>query len=321
MAASDVNNYFMGLVTGSAQGTLPALYGEINSSHGIKRIERIRDQDYLDDDCGEVPFRVTNRQAGNLTQCPISASHHIVIGGDVNAGTSERRRNKVHRILGGPLPADKLVLHLIAEDLFPDYEHNASITGSWIDRSSEAHVLTTDPIAEFPSTLTATKPTYRNDSPKEYSNVKFEDGVSYFSADVADDHALATMENKILYLVFNADLNSGTPTTGNMMTITTDSLPQAMALTVYAVRNITGNISIKKMTSYDTATEIKTGPEAMGEDFGIEANNILVDSLDNTMLAEIHIYDFSSGTPHTDEEMKNNMNKLFCKYLVTNPMS
>ena len=50
MAASDVNNYFMGLVTGSAQGSLPELYGEINSSHGIKRIERIRDQDYLDDD-------------------------------------------------------------------------------------------------------------------------------------------------------------------------------------------------------------------------------------------------------------------------------
>ena len=49
MAASDVNNYFMGLVTGSSKGTLPELYGEINNSHGIKRISRIREQDYLDD--------------------------------------------------------------------------------------------------------------------------------------------------------------------------------------------------------------------------------------------------------------------------------
>ena len=321
MAASDVNNYFMGLVTGSSQGTLPALYGEINNSHGIKRIERIRDQDYLDDDCGEVPFRVTNRQAGNLTQCPISASHHIVIGGDANAGTSERRRNKVHRILGGPLPTNNLILHLVAEDLFPDYDHAASITGSWTDRSSAGHVLTTDPIADFPSTLTATKPTYRNDFPKEYSNVKFSDGVSYFAVDVADDHALATMTNKIVYVVIHDSENTGTPSTGNQFTIKTNSLPQPYGLKVFAAKNISGDISIKKMTTYDTATEIKTGSEDTGEDFGIIADNVLTDSLQDEMLAEIHIYDFSSGTAHTDEEMKNNMNKLFCKYLVTNPMS
>ena len=53
----------------------------------------------------------------------------------------------------------------------------------------------------------------------------------------------------------------------------------------------------------------------------MQAENPLADSIQNELLVEIHIYDFSSGTPHTDEEMKNNMNRLFCKYLVTNPMS
>ena len=58
------------------------------------------------------------------------------------------------------------------------------------------------------------------------------------------------------------------------------------------------------MTTYDTATDIKTGSEATGDDFGITANNVVVDSLQNEMIAELFIYDFSSGTAHTDEEMK-----------------
>tara|TARA_Y100000592_G_scaffold92102_1_gene153318 strand:+ start:1271 stop:2215 length:945 start_codon:yes stop_codon:yes gene_type:complete len=314
MAASDVNNYFMGLVTGSSQGTLPALYGEINNSHGIKRIQRIRDQDYLDDDCGEVPFRVTNRQAGNLTQCPISASHHILIGGNVNAGTSETRRNKVHRILGGPLPTDKLILHLVAEDLFPSYDHNAAVTGSWTDNSGQGNNLTVTP-------QVSARPVYRNDSPKEYSNVKFLGDESYFSMEVADDHALASMVNKVVYVVFNADELSGTPTPGNNFIVKTDSTTQSYALTVFAARNVDGDIALKKMTTYDTAVDIKTGSENTGDDFGITADAVATDSLQNEMLAELLIYDFSSGTPHTDDEMKNNMNKLFCKYLVTNPMS
>jgi hypothetical protein len=317
MSISAVETYFNSLITNSS---LPTFLGEFDGIHDIKRIANIKTI-YKEDSCGVVPFRVTDRQSGNLAQAPLSASSYILLGGEPNKDITEERRNPVYRILGGPLPTDNLILHLVAEDLFPDYDHAASVTGSWTDRSSAGHVFTTDPIADFPSTLTATKPTYRNDFPKEYSNVKFSDGVSYFSVDIADDHALATMTNKIVYVVIHDSENTGTPSTGNQFTIKTNSLPQAYGLKVFAARNISGNISIKKMTTYDTATEIKTGSEAIGEDFGIIADNVLTDSLQDEMLAEIHIYDFSSGTAHTDEEMKNNMNRLFCKYLVTNPMS
>ena len=130
------------------------------------------------------------------------------------------------------------------------------------------------------------------------------------------------MTNKLVYIVFNADANSSTSTPGNQFTVKTDSSAQTTgALTVFAARNIGGDIDIKKMTTYDTAVELKTGSENTGDDFGITANNIVADSIQEELLAEIHIYDFSSGTAHTDEEMKNNMNRLFCKYLVTNPMS
>ena len=317
MSISAVETYFNSLITNKS---LPSFFGEVDGVHDIKRISNVK-AIYKEDSCGVVPFRVTDRQSGNLAQAPLSASSYILIGGEPNNGVGEKRRNPVYRILGGPLPTDNLILHLVAEDLFPDYDHAASVTGSWIDRSSAGHSLNADPIAEFPSTLTATKPTYRNNFPKEYSSVKFMDGVSYFSVEVADDHALATMTNKLVYVVFNADDNTGTPTTGNQFTIKTNSLPQTSGLKVYAARNIDGNIDIKRMTDYNTAVDIKTGSEATGDDFGITSNNVVADSLDNTMLAEILIYDFSSGTAHTDEEMKNNMNRLFCKYLVTNPMS
>lgn len=306
MAAADVNNYFMGLVTGSAKGTLPEIYGEINSLHGIKRIERIKAA-IPEDDCGVVPFRITNRHAGNISQCPISASHYLAIGGEPDKGENEKRRNKAKRTIGGPLPTDKLVLHLIAEDLYTNYSHNATITGSWVDNSGEGNHLTVTP-------QVSARPVYRNDSPKEYSNVKFLGDESYFSIDVADSHALASMVNKIVYVVFNADENtSATP--GNQFTIKTDSTTQSYALTVFAARNVHGDIALKKMTAYDTATDIKTGSEATGDDFGITADVVATHSLQNEMLAELYIYDFSSGTPHTDEEMKNNMNNLFCKYL------
>ena len=317
MSIAAVETYFNSLITNKS---LPPFFGEIDGIHDIKRASNIKTI-YKEDSCGTVPFRMLDRGSGNLAQAPLSASSYILIEGEPIKGENEKRRNPVYRILGGPLPTDNLILHLVAEDLFPDYDHNASITGGWTDRSSAGHVLTADPISEFPSTLTATKPTYRNDSPKEYSNVKFEAGVSYFSVEVADDHALATMENKILYLVFTADDNAGTPTDGNQVTIKTDSLPQAPGLSVYAARNISGNISLKKMTTYDTAVEIKTGSENTGDDFVMQAENPLTDSIQNELLVEIHIYDFSSGTAHTDEEIKNNMNRLFCKYLVTNPMS
>ena len=317
MSISAVETYFNSLITNKS---LPSFFGEVDGVHDIKRISNVK-AIYKEDSCGVVPFRVTDRQSGNLAQAPLSASSYILIGGEPNNGVGEKRRNPVYRILGGPLPTDNLILHLVAEDLFPDYDHAASVTGSWTDRSSAGHSLNADPIAEFPSTLTATKPTYRNNFPKEYSSVKFMDGVSYFSVEVADDHALATMTNKLVYVVFNADDNTGTPTTGNQFTIKTNSLPQTSGLKVYAARNIDGNIDIKRMTDYNTAVDIKTGSEATGDDFGITSNNVVADSLDNTMLAEILIYDFSSGTAHTDEEMKNNMNRLFCKYLVTNPMS
>ena len=139
--------------------------------------------------------------------------------------------------------------------------------------------------------------------------------------EVADDHALASMVNKVVYVVFNADELSGTPTPGNNFIVKTDSTTQSYALTVFAARNVDGDIALKKMTTYDTAVDIKTGSENTGDDFGITADAVATDSLQNEMLAELLIYDFSSGTPHTDDEMKNNMNKLFCKYLVTNPMS
>jgi hypothetical protein len=224
--------------------------------------------------------------------------------------------------LGGPLPTGSLVLHLVAEDLFPNYDHNASVTGGWTDRSSAGHILTADPIAEFPGTATGTKPIYRNDSPKEYSNVKFMGAQSYFAVEVADDHALATMTNKIVYIIFNAAANNGTSTPGNQFTVKTDASAQTTgALTVFAARNISGDIDIKKMTTYDTATDIKTGSEATGDDFGITADTVASDSLQNELMAEMYIYDFSSGTAHTDAEMKINMNRLFCKYLVTNPLS
>ncbi len=317
MSISAVETYFNSLITNKS---LPQFFGEINGVHDIKRATNIKSI-YKEDSCGTIPFRMLYRGSSNLAQAPLSASSYVLIGGEPNKGENESRRNLVYRILGGPLPTDNLILHLVAEDLFSDYDHAASVTGSWTDRSSAGHVLTADPIADFPSTLTATKPTYRNNFPKEYSSVKFMDGVSYFSVDVADDHALATMTNKLVYIVFHADENTGTPTTGNQFTIKTNSLPQPNGLIIFAARNINGNISIKKMTAYDAATEIKTGTEATGEDFGITANNVITDSLEEEMLAEIHIYDFSSGTAHTDEEMKNNMNRLFCKYLVTNPMS
>ena len=317
MSIAAVETYFNSLVTNKS---LPPFFGEIDGVHDIKRASNIKTI-YKEDSCGTVPFRMLDRGSGNLSKAPLSASNYVLIGGEPIKGENEKRRNPVYRILGGPLPPENLALHLVAEDLFPDYDHTASITGSWTDRSSAGHILTTDPIADFPSTLTATKPTYRNNFPKEYSNVKFSNGVSYFSVDVADDHALATMTNKIVYIVIHDDENTGTPTTGNQFTIKTNSLPQPNGLIIFAARNINGNISIKKMTTYDTATEIKTGSEATGEDFGITANNVLTDSLEEEMLAEIHIYDFSSGTAHTDEEMKNNMNRLFCKYLVINPMS
>ena len=317
MSISAVETYFNSLITNKS---LPSFFGEVDGVHDIKRISNVKEI-YKEDSCGVVPFRVTDRQSGNLAQAPLSASSYILIGGEPNNGVGEKRRNPVYRILGGPMPSGSLALHLVAEDLFTDYDHAASVTGSWIDRSSAGHSLNADPIAKFPSTLTATKPTYRNNFPKEYSSVKFMDGVSYFSVEVADDHALATMTNKLVYVVFNADDNTGTPTTGNQFTIKTNSLPQTSGLKVYAARNIDGNIDIKRMTDYNTAVDIKTGSEATGDDFGITSNNVVADSLDNTMLAEILIYDFSSGTAHTDEEMKNNMNRLFCKYLVTNPMS
>ena len=147
------------------------------------------------------PFRVTDRQSGNLSQAPLSASSYVSLGGEPNKDITEARRNPVYRILGGPLPTGSLVLHLVAEDLFPNYDHNASVTGGWTDRSSAGHILTADPIAEFPGTATGTKPIYRNDSPKEYSNVKFMGAQSYFAVEVADDHALATMTNKVIYIV------------------------------------------------------------------------------------------------------------------------
>ena len=317
MSISAVETYFNSLITNKS---LPQFFGEINGVHDIKRATNIKSI-YKEDSCGTIPFRMLNRGSSNLAQAPLSASSYVLIGGEPNKGENESRRNPVYRILGGPLPTDNLALHLVAEDLFPDYDHAASVTGSWTDRSSAGHSLNADPIAEFPSTLTATKPTYRNNFPKEYSNVKFMDGVRYFSVEVADDHALSTMTNKIVYLVFHADNNTGTPTTGNLFTIKTDSSVSTTGLAVYAARNINGNISLKKMTTYDTAVELKTGSENTGDDFGITANNIVADSIQEELLAEIHIYDFSSGTAHTDEEMKNNMNRLFCKYLVTNPMS
>ena len=157
MSISAVETYFNSLITNKS---LPAFLGEVNGDHDIKRIANIKTI-YKEDSCGVVPFRVSDRQSGNLAQAPLSASSYVLLGGEPNKGTNERRRNPVYRILGGPLPTDNLILHLVAEDLFPDYDHTASITGSWTDRSSAGHVLTTDPIAEFPSTLTATKPTYR----------------------------------------------------------------------------------------------------------------------------------------------------------------
>jgi hypothetical protein len=304
-----------------ASASLPTFLGEFDGTHDIKRISNVKTI-YKEDSCGVVPFRVTDRQSGNLSQAPLSASSYVLLGGEPNKDITEARRNPVYRILGGPLPTGSLVLHLVAEDLFPSYDHNASVTGGWTDRSSAGHILTADPIAEFPGTATGTKPIYRNDSPKEYSNVKFMGAQSYFAVEVADDHALATMTNKVIYIVFNADANNGTPTPGNQFTIKTDSSAHTTGvLTVFAARNISGDIDIKKMTTYDTATDIKTGSEATGDDFGITANNVVVDSLQNEMMAELLIYDFSSGTAHTDEEMKINMNRLFCKYLVTNPLS
>jgi hypothetical protein len=307
MAASDVNDYFMGLVTGSAKGALPEIYGEINSSHGIKRIARIKAA-LPEDDCGVAPFRITNRHAGNLSQCPISASHHVMVGGAPIKGEDEERRNKVRRTIGGPLPTDNLVLHLVAEDLYTDYAHNATVTGSWKDNSGQGNDLAV-------TTTAVARPVYRNDSPKEYSNVKFLGDESYFSLEVGDSHALASMVNKVVYVVFNADEDAGVATPGNQFTVKTDSTAQGYALTIFAARNVSGDIDLKKMTVYDTAADIKTGSENTGDDFGITADDVAADSLENEMLAELYIYDFSTGTPHTDDEMKNNMNNLFCKYL------
>mgnify|MGYP003124101740 CR=1 FL=1 len=318
MSISAVETYFNSLITNKS---LPSFFGEVDGVHDIKRISNVKTI-YKEDSCGVVPFRVTDRQSGNLAQAPLSASSYVLIGGEPNNGVGEERRNPVYRILGGPMPTGSLVLNLIAEDLFIHYDHNATVTGSWADRSSAGNNLSPDPITEFPGTATGTKPIYRNNSPKEYSNVKFMGGYSYFAIEVADDHALATMTNKVVYVVFNADANNGTYTPGNQFTIKTDSSAQTTGqLTVFAARNINGNIDIKKMTDYDTAVDIKSGSEATGDDFGITADNVVTDSLQNEMLAEILIYDFSSGTAHTDAEMKNNMNRLFCKYLVTNPMS
>ena len=321
MSISAVETYFNSLITNSS---LPTFLGEFDGTHDIKRISNIKTI-YKEDSCGVVPFRVTDRQSGNLSQAPLSASSYVLLGGEPNKDITEARRNPVYRILGGPLPTESLVLHLVAEDLFPDYSHEASITGSWTDRSSAGNNLSPDPIAEFPGTATGTKPIYRNNSPKEYSNVKFMGGYSYFAIEVADDHALATMTNKLVYIVFNADANSSTSTPGNQFTVKTDSSAQTTgALTVFAARNISGDIDIKKMTTYDTATDIKDGSvitPATGDDFGITSDNVASNSLQNEQMAELFIYDFSSGTAHTDEEMKINMNRLFCKYLVTNPLS
>jgi|TARA_R110000824_G_scaffold182153_2_gene363008 hypothetical protein len=318
MSISAVETYFNSLI---ASASLPTFLGEFDGTHDIKRISNVKTI-YKEDSCGVVPFRVTDRQSGNLSQAPLSASSYVLLGGEPNKDITEARRNPVYRILGGPLPTGSLVLHLVAEDLFPNYDHNASVTGGWTDRSSAGHILTADPIAEFPGTATGTKPIYRNDSPKEYSNVKFMGAQSYFAVEVADDHALATMTNKIVYIIFNAAANNGTSTPGNQFTVKTDASAQTTgALTVFAARNISGNIDIKKMTTYDTATDIKTGSEATGDDFGITADTVASDSLQNELMAEMYIYDFSSGTAHTDAEMKINMNRLFCKYLVTNPLS
>ena len=155
MSIAAVETYFNTLITNKS---LPKFFGEVNGIHDIKRIENVKTI-YKEDACGVVPFRVTDRNSGNLAQAPLSASNYILIGGAPIKGENEKRRNPVYRILGGPLPTNNLILHLVAEDLFPDYDHDASITGGWTDRSSAGHVLTADPISEFPSTLTATKPT------------------------------------------------------------------------------------------------------------------------------------------------------------------
>ena len=310
MSISAVETYFNSLVSNNS---LPSFFGEFDGTHDINRISDIKTI-YKEDSCGVVPFRVTDRGSGNLAQAPLSASNYILIEGEPNKGENEERRNPVYRILGGPLPTDNLVLHLVAEDLFPSYDHNAAVTGSWVDNSGQGNNLTVTPEA-------SARPVYRNDSPKEYSNVKFLGDESYFSIEVADDHALASMVNKVVYVVFNADELTGTPTPGNQFAVKTDSTAQSHALTVFAARNVSGDIDLKKMTTYDTAADIKTGTENTGDDFGFTADAVATDSLQNEMLAELYIYDFSSGTPHTDEEMKDNMNRLFCKYLVTNPMS
>ena len=306
MTATQVNNYFNTLIS---DGSIPRHLAEVDSGHNITRAVRIK-AEYPEDVCGSVPFRVTNRHAGNLSQCPISASHHVMVGGDPIKGENEERRNKARRTIGGPLPTDNLVLHLIAEDLYTDYAHNATVTGSWKDNSGQGNDLTV-------TTEASARPVYRSDSPKEYSNVKFLGDESYFSIEVGDSHALASMVNKIVYVVFDADEDAGVATPGNQFTVKTDSTAQSYALTVFAARNISGNIEIKKMTTHGTASDIKTGGELTGDDFGITADVLATTSLENEMLAELLIYDFSSGTPHTDDEMKNNMNDLFCKYLVS----
>ena len=111
MSISNVEAYFNKLVDGNK---LPPFFGEFDGTHNINRISDIKTI-YKEDSCGVVPFRVTDRGSGNLAQAPLSASSYILIEGEPNKGENEKRRNPVYRILGGPLPTDNLILHLVAE--------------------------------------------------------------------------------------------------------------------------------------------------------------------------------------------------------------
>jgi len=279
-------------------GSLPPIVGQIQASSVVVRGNKIR-QEFKEDDCGNIPFRLTETGAGNLSQRPISGSFHTALNMPADLGAAETRENIRHRIQPGPLPISaNRILHLESSKEYITSPDGEPFT-AWLDSSGEGnHVL---------QNTGSLQPSLVRTNESEYNSVRFNGTRNWLEIDNPPVD-LQTLESKTIYITARMVSNES-PSGGHGIELSASSTGQSLdVFHSFAVKNDPLGVQIWGAESKNSSIDISLVTTAPGADIAFFSDT---DSVTDTELAELIIY----TDLHDEGEIKSNLGYLLCKHL------